>query len=63
MNDIKITTKLVITIIIVSLFVLASFEFIYNNILYKGYVEMYERVDMLNDKIDLIYNYLTLIKR
>lgn len=63
MNDIKITTKLVITIIIVSLFVLASFEFIYNNILYKGYAEMYERVDMLNDKIDLIYNYLTLIKR
>lgn len=48
----KITSKLIITIIIVSLLCLFSFEMIYNRIVYKNYSELYQEYMQLENRVD-----------
>ena len=54
MKDIKITLKIVISCIIVSAFSLFLFEFIYNQTLYKKYIEMYNEVQDMKYTVDVL---------
>lgn len=51
MENIKITTKLILTILITSLLGMLSFEMTYNGSLFKSYCEMEESIDKVNNKI------------
>lgn len=50
----KITAKLVITMIIVSLLSMFTFEFMYNGMLYSDYKDLYNKTNELERKYDLL---------
>lgn len=52
MNEIKVTTKLVVTIIIVSLFFLFWFELMYNKLMYQDYQSVYDELIRVEDRVD-----------
>lgn len=56
MDKIKITSKLIISCIILSLFCLFSFEMAYNHILYKDYEEVYNKILELENRVDRVMN-------
>ena len=56
MDKIKITSKLIISCIISSLFCLFCFEMAYNHILYKDYEEVYNKILELENKVDRVMN-------
>lgn len=63
MDRIKITSKLIISCIIFSLFCLFSFEMAYNHLLYKDYEEIYNEITELENRVDrLIDTSITLQK-
>ena len=51
----KITAKLIITIIIVSLLTMLCFELAYNGIIYKNYAELYDTMMEQEKRIDRLY--------
>ena len=50
----KVTAKLVITMIIVSLLSMFTFEFMYNGMLYSDYKDLYNKTNELERKYDLL---------
>lgn len=56
MDKIKITSKLIISCIIFSLFCLFCFEMAYNHILYKDYEEVYNKILELENRVDRVMN-------
>ena len=52
MEKIKITTKLIISCIIVSLFSLLVFEITYNRLAYKDYSKIHEQMQTVENRID-----------
>lgn len=52
MEKIKITTKLIISCIIVGLCSLLVIEIIYNRLIYKDYSEMYNQMLIVEDRVD-----------
>ncbi len=50
----KITAKLVITMVIVSLLSMFTFEFMYNGMLYSDYKDLYNKTNELERKYDLL---------
>ncbi len=54
----KITSKLVITIIIVSLISMLGFEMIYNKVVYEDYVEMRDALEVQKNRVDYLYNHV-----
>lgn len=60
----KVTLKLIITIIIVSAMSMFIFELAYNRILYKDYAEIYNEVQTMENRVDrLIEINMELIKK
>ena len=51
----KITAKLIITIIIVSLLTMLCFELAYNRIVYKNYTELYNTMIKQEERLDRLY--------
>ena len=51
----KITAKLIITIIIVSLLTMLCFELTYNRIMYKDYAELYSTTRKQEERLDRLY--------
>lgn len=51
----KITAKLIITIIIVSLLTMLCFELTYNRIMYKDYAELYSATTKQEERLDRLY--------
>lgn len=51
----KITAKLIITIIIVSLLTMLCFELTYNSIMYKDYAELYSATTKQEERLDHLY--------
>lgn len=58
MEKIKVSLKLVITIVIVSLFSLLLFEMQHNIIIYKSYEELYDKYIYMEKEIDTIQQYI-----
>ena len=52
MEKIKVTTKLVISCIIVSLFFLFAAEIAYNRMIYRDYAKIYEQMLKVENKIN-----------
>lgn len=52
MEKIKITTKLIVSCIVVGLCSLLGIEIIYNRIIYKDYSEMYNQMLIVEDRVD-----------
>lgn len=52
MKEIKITTKLVISIIMIDLMCMFCFELAYNKIVYKDYAEVYEELQTMESRVD-----------
>ena len=50
----KVTIKLVISIIIISLFCLFCFELAYNKVMYKDYNELYIEYIQLEQRVDRV---------
>lgn len=48
----RITSKLIITIIIVSLMSMFMFEMAYNKIMYEDYAEIYNEVQIMEDRVN-----------
>lgn len=51
-KEIKITTKLLISIAFINLFFMFCFEMAYNHIVYKNYSEVYEEVRTMENRVD-----------
>ena len=52
----KITVKLIITIIIVSLLCMFCFEIAYNGSLYDDYKELYDEMRKQEERLDRLYD-------
>ena len=51
-KEIKVTTKLLISIAFINLFFMFCFEMTYNHIVYKNYSEVYEEVRTMENRVD-----------
>lgn len=54
MQEIKITTKLLISIALITLFFMFWFELAYNHLMYKDYAEVYEKVITMEKRVDML---------
>lgn len=54
MQEIKITTKLLISIVIIDLFLMFCFELAYNHLMYKDYAEVYNEVMTMEKRVDML---------
>lgn len=50
--DVKITTKLIITIIISGMFGMLLFEMAYCHLMYKDYKQIYDEVYQMQERVD-----------
>lgn len=55
MKNIKLTSKLIITIIIVTLITMFGFEMGYNRMMHKDYAEIYNKQIQQEEEIDKLY--------
>ena len=54
MKELKLTSKIVMSCVIVCLFCMLSFEMAYCHLMYKDYSELYEECIKLENKVDKI---------
>lgn len=52
MKKVKITTKFIMSCIIVCLFTMFGFEVAYNHLMYKDYAELYDEYIKLENRVD-----------
>lgn len=52
MQEIKITTKLLVSIVFITLFFMFWFELAYNHLMYKDYAEVYNEVMTMEKRVD-----------
>lgn len=52
MKKVKVTTKFIMSCIIVCLFCMFSFEMAYNHLMYKDYAELYDEYVKLENRVD-----------
>lgn len=51
-QEIKITTKLLISIVIICLLSMLTFEMAYNRLMYEDYSEMYNDIRTMENRVD-----------